>query len=37
MAALVSGAGWVAIGAAAVNALVAPWFNLERPAALDMA
>jgi MFS family permease len=37
MAALASGAGWVAMGAAAVNALVAPWFNLRRPAALGMA
>ncbi|WP_333830570.1 MFS transporter [Pararhodobacter sp.] len=36
-AALASGAGWVAMGAAAVNALVAPWFNLRRPAALGMA
>ena len=37
VAALASGAGWVAMGAAAVNALVAPWFNLRRPAALGMA
>ncbi len=37
MAALASGAGWVAMGAAAVNALVAPWFNVRRPAALGMA
>lgn len=37
MAAVASGAGWVAMGAAAVNALVAPWFNLRRPAALGMA
>lgn len=37
IAALASGAGWVAMGAAAVNALVAPWFNLRRPAALGMA
>lgn len=36
-AALASGAGWVAMGAAAVNALVAPWFDLRRPAALGMA
>ena len=36
-ATLASGAGWVAMGAAAVNALVAPWFNLRRPAALGMA
>lgn len=31
LVALASGAGWVAMGAAAVNALVAPWFNLRRP------
>ena len=37
IAALASGAGWVAMGAAAVNALVSPWFNLRRPAALGMA
>ncbi|MFN3524494.1 MAG: MFS transporter [Paracoccus sp. (in: a-proteobacteria)] len=37
LAALASGAGWVAMGAAAVNALIAPWFNLSRPAALGMA
>lgn len=36
-AALASGTGWVAMGAAAVNALVAPWFNRRRPAALGMA
>lgn len=37
LAALASGAGWVAMGAAAVNALIAPWFSLRRPAALGMA
>lgn len=37
LSALASGAGWVAMGAAAVNALVAPWFSLRRPAALGMA
>ena len=36
-AALLSGAGWVAMGAAAVNAIVAPWFVRRRPAALSMA
>ena len=36
-ATLLSGAGWVAIGAAAVNAIVAPWFVARRPAALSMA
>lgn len=36
-AAMASGAGWVAMGAAAVNALVAPWLSVKRPAALGMA
>jgi len=36
-AALLSGAGWVAMGAAAVNAIIAPWFVTTRPAALAMA
>ena len=36
-AALASGIGWVALGAAAVNAMVAPWFVRARPAALGMA
>ncbi|PWC27384.1 MFS transporter [Teichococcus aestuarii] len=36
-AALASGTGWVAMGAAAVNALVAPWFERRRPAALGLA
>ena len=36
-AALLSGAGWPALGAAAVNAIVAPWFVAKRPAALSMA
>ncbi|SMH29866.1 MFS transporter [Azospirillum agricola] len=36
-AALASGGGWVALGAAAVNAIVAPWFVRNRPAALGMA
>ncbi|SFY30927.1 Major Facilitator Superfamily protein [Paracoccus pantotrophus] len=36
-AVLASGAGWVAMGVAAVNALIAPWFILRRPAALGMA
>jgi hypothetical protein len=36
-ATLFSGAGWVAMGAAAVNALVAPWFVRARPAALASA
>jgi len=37
VAALVSGAGWVAMGAAAVNAIVARWFVRRRPAALAAA
>ena len=36
-AALFSGAGWVAMGAAALNAIVAPWFQRRRPAALSTA
>ncbi len=37
LATLFSGAGWVAMGAAAVNAIVSPWFVRSRPAALAMA
>eukprot|EP00913_Durusdinium_trenchii_P021367 g20080.t1 len=37
LAALATGTGWVALGAAAVNALIAPWFVQRRPAALGMA
>ncbi|MBB1593546.1 MFS transporter [Achromobacter sp. UMC46] len=37
VAAAISGMGWVALGAAAVNALIAPWFVRRRPAALGMA
>jgi MFS family permease len=36
-ATLLSGAGWVAMSAAAVNAIVSPWFVRGRPAALAMA
>jgi hypothetical protein len=36
-AALFSGAGWVTMGVAAINAIVAPWFARARPAALAMA
>lgn len=36
-AALLSGTGWVAVGAAAVNAIIAPWFVRARTAALSMA
>jgi len=34
---LLSGFGWAATGAAAINAVVAPWFVRARPAALSMA
>lgn len=34
---VLSGGGWVALGAAAVNAIVSPWFVRGRPAALSMA
>lgn len=36
-ATLLSGAGWVAMGAAAVNGIIAPWFVRGRPAALAAA
>ena len=36
-ATILSGAGWVALGAAAINAIVSPWFVRGRPAALAMA
>lgn len=36
-AALLSGTGWVALSAAAVNAIISPWFVRRRPAALSMA
>jgi MFS family permease len=32
-----SGAGWIAMSAAAINAILAPWFVRARPAALSMA
>ena len=37
LAALLSGAGWVAMGAAALNAIITPWFVQARPAALSTA
>ena len=37
IAAILSGLGWVTMGAAAVNAVIAPWFIARRPAALAMA
>jgi len=36
-ATLFSGGGWVTMGAAAVNAILAPWFVRKRPAALASA
>ena len=36
-ATLLSGAGWVTMGVAAVNAIVSPWFVRDRPTALAMA
>lgn len=37
LATVASGAGWVAMGAAAINAILQPWFVRRRPAALAMA
>lgn len=37
VAAASSGVGWVALGAVGVNAIVSPWFDKRRPAALAMA
>lgn len=37
IAALLTGAGWVTMGAAALNAIVSPWFVRTRPAALSAA
>ena len=37
LAALLSGAGWVAMGAAGINAIITPWFIRNRPAALSKA
>jgi MFS family permease len=36
-ATLLSGLGWAAMSAAAINAIVSPWFVRERPAALSFA
>lgn len=36
-AALLSGVGWALTSGAAINAMVAPWFERKRPAALSMA
>lgn len=37
IAAIISGFGWVTMGAAAVNAIIAPWFVKKRPGALAKA
>jgi MFS family permease len=37
LATLLSGGGWVTMGAAAVNAIISPWFDRNRPAALASA
>jgi MFS family permease len=34
---ILSGAGWAATGPAAINAIVSPWFQRRRPAALSFA
>jgi MFS family permease len=36
-AVLLRGAGWAATSGAAINAMVAPWFDRSRPAAISMA
>ena len=37
VAALLSGAGWVTMSAAGINAMVPPWFDRQRPMALSKA
>lgn len=37
VAALLSGAGWVTMSAAGINAMVSPWFDRQRPMALSKA
>jgi MFS family permease len=37
LAATLSGVGWVALGAVAINTMVSPWFATKRPAALALA
>jgi MFS family permease len=37
LATLLSGSGWVALGAAGINAMLLPWFAHKRPVALAMA
>ena len=36
-AAVLSGGGWVPLGAAGINAMISPWFTRQRPAALSRA
>lgn len=36
-AAMIAGAGWAATSGAAINAIVAPWFDKDRPRALSLA
>jgi MFS family permease len=36
-ATLLSGGGWVTMGVAAINSIVSPWFERDRPAALAVA
>ena len=36
-ACMLTGGGWVTMGAAALNAIVSPWFSKRRPAAFSMA
>ncbi|WP_313297198.1 MFS transporter [Diaphorobacter sp.] len=36
-AAMLSGAGWVTLSAAGINAMIAPWFERQRPMALSKA
>jgi hypothetical protein len=37
IAAVLSGGGWVPMGAAGINAMISPWFTRQRPAALSRA
>src|SRR5690606_13605876 len=37
LAAIMTGAGWVTMGAVAINTIVAAWYNKNRPAALSKA
>src|SRR5690606_36313423 len=37
LGAMLSGAGWVAMGAVAINTIIATWYNKNRPTALSKA